>query len=569
MSGFTPNLSETNTDIIEKKSIDCLDKILSHCDIKTHFTAKDKNANIDGKIELMTEKRIYGNITVQIKTYPSKYHNQAKYDFPTSIFGYAQRCSIELVFLFAVNNKENIAYWKHIDKSLIIKHGDKFNQETITIHFEENETVHKDNIDETVKRWKELYKKTSDLITQTELISQENEQLKVKLEKYQNPTFTIGRDNIIKLQRFIDKYNYLLDYDYNFIKRHYYSNPWKIGIVVFEYGLNELSYIIHKIEKGENGLLIQEIPTKHVKYFTDFIVTYLNCKENAINNNPEKYAFNLIQEKVMELLENKAVLFLTVETAIEYIFDFVNQEGHYLNIKQDESYELIPLRVLLEDKYPKIDASLPFFSMIGNRRININILYDSVLFLIDKGFTYIHRLYPAKGYYGKTGFVSDWYTPDLALKKVRFVYELLPSLFDAYMITAFPYLRDHITFYDGYDLILVNLIYFEGKPERYTQNHQIVVYYLKLVKGTITLPELVISLNFESDIYQVNNISDIDSMIDYFSPDKTIFYRGENFEVMKQEGVDISIIFDNYYIHNILYRHLNDRFKDYFKNINR
>ena len=59
MSKFKPKLSVTESDILEKQSIDCLEKLLSHSDIKTHFTISDKNANIDGKIELMTDSRIF------------------------------------------------------------------------------------------------------------------------------------------------------------------------------------------------------------------------------------------------------------------------------------------------------------------------------------------------------------------------------------------------------------------------------------------------------------------------------------------------------------------------------
>lgn len=569
MSGFTPNQSVTDNDIIEKRAIDILDKILSHSDIKTHFTISDKIANVDGKIELMTDRRIFGNITVQIKTYPTKYYGQSKYDFPTSIFGYAQRCSNEVVFLFAVNRKEKIAYWKYIDKSLIAKYEDKSSQKKVTIHFEENEIVHRGNIDEIVKRWKELHKKTCNLIIQTEEISQENVQLKVQLEKYQNPTFTIGRGNIIKLQRFIDEYNYLLDYEYNYIKHHYYSNAWKIGIVVFEYGLKELSYIIHKIESGENGLLIKEIPVDRVKYFTNYSVMSRNCRENAINDNPEKYALKLIQERVKELLEYKSVLFLTEETATEYIFDFLRTECNHINIKQQESYELIPLKAIIENKYPRISAKIPCVSMNGNRCININNLYESIQFLINKGNTNINMLYPAIDQHVKTGFVSDWYTPDQALKKVKFVYELLPSLFDAYMITVFPYLKDRILLFSGYDIILVNLIYFDGVADEYNQNHQIVLNYLDLSNKMNVLPDLIISLNYDSDIYRENEISNINSMNKYFFTDKPILYNGGKYKVMKQERVNITLFFSNYCIHNILYKYLGDRFKDYFEVINR
>jgi hypothetical protein len=569
MTGFKPKQSTSDSDIQEKASVVCLDGLLSHEDIKTHFSLNDKTANTDGKIELLTDRLICGNITVQIKTYPPKYYGKSKYDFPTSIFGYAKNCPIELVFLIAVDTQHNTAYWKYIDKSLIIKHEDKHHQDEITIYFEENEIIIRENIDETIRRWKVLYKNTSDLINQVEDINNENELFKIQLKKYQNSDFTIQGDYIIKLQIFIDKYNHLLDFDYNYIKRHYYSNPWKIAVVIFEYGLNEISYIIHKIEYGENGLLVREIPKDQVEGFTNFSVMYRNCTENAINENPEKYALKLIQEKVLEMLENKTVLFLTEDTANEYIFDFIINEGKYLGFKQEETYDLIPLKEKVQEKYPQITSITSLSIMISNKRININIFYDCILFLIEKGFTSIHRPYPSKGNFGKTGFVSDFYSSDLAFKKVKFLYELLPSLFDAYMITAFPYLRNNISFYDGYDLILVNLSYYDGAPNNYTQNHQIVIYYLRLCEGRIRAPELVTSLNFDSVIYSKNNISNQQSMMDCFYSHKKISFHEDKFEIMKQEGVDFSIFIGDYYIHNMLYKYLTDRFKGYFDTLNK
>jgi hypothetical protein len=194
-------------------------------------------------------------------------------------------------------------------------------------------------------------------------------------------------------------------------------------------------------------------------------------------------------------------------------------------------------------------------------------LYDSILFLIDKGFTFIHKPYPEKGNKRKTGFVSDYYTSDLAFRKVKYLYELMPSLFDAYMITAFPYLRNNISFYNGYDLILVNLIYNEGTSNKFTQNHQIVVYYLRLCEGKIKLPKLVVALNYQLDIFHENNISNYISMMEHFSSLKKIVYHGEKFEIMIQEGVDTSIFFGDNFIHNMLYKYLTDRFKNYFNSI--
>ena len=560
MSEFKPNQSETDNDIKEGNSIACLVNILSHYDIKTHFTQNDKNANIDGRIELMTDRRVYGNITVQIKTYPKKYFGRSKYDFPISLFGYAQQCLNEVVFLFAVNSQDNISYWKHIDNSLIRKYEGKNLQKSIAIHFEDNEVVNKCNIGETVKRWKELFKKKCDLIIQTEAINQENEDLKAQIEKYQDPTFTFALGSVIKLQRFIDMYNYLLDYEYNVVKRIYFPDAWKIGIAVFEYQTKGLSYIIHKIKYGGNGLLIKEIPVGNIKSFTNSSTISRNSRVNAIEDDPDKYALSLVQGKVKELLKSKSVLFLTKEIATEYVFDFINQDGKYININQEESYELIPLKVLLEEKYPQLCERIPIVLVSRIGQIEINNFYKCIQFLVNGGIAKIDGIYPKKGKYGRTGYVSDWYSPALAFEKVKFVYKLLPSLFDEYIVNVFQKLSDTIKFFDGYDLILVNLNYIE--------HPQIIVQYLKLRKGNIVPPEIIITLDYDADIYRENDIYATSLFGRYFDFNKPIFYKGNQYEMTKQQGEDTLLFFGNYYIHNLLYDYLNRRFKDYFEKKN-
>ena len=53
------------------------------------------------------------------------------------------------------------------------------------------------------------------------------------------------------------------------------------------------------------ALLIKEIPTDRVKDYTKYTIIYRNCMENALMQDPEVYAFKLIQMKIKDILENK------------------------------------------------------------------------------------------------------------------------------------------------------------------------------------------------------------------------------------------------------------------------
>lgn len=137
MSEFKAKQSVWDSQEVEERSVNCLKQILSNSkEIKTHFATNDKTANIDGWIELLKERRIDGNITVQIKTLPEDNYSDPKIPCPTSLFGYAQKCPNELVFLIAVNNKDYVAYWKYINAELIDKNYNKANQDDITLSFE-------------------------------------------------------------------------------------------------------------------------------------------------------------------------------------------------------------------------------------------------------------------------------------------------------------------------------------------------------------------------------------------------------------------------------------------------
>jgi hypothetical protein len=561
---FTPNLSVSENDIAEELSVDCLKEILRHEDIKTHFTTNDKIANIDGYIELLKERRICGKITVQIKTYPQKYTGQAKFDFPTSLLAYAQKCSSELVFLIAVDNVQKTAYWKYISTTIINDNLSKANQQTITIGFETSEILSKENLEETIAHWKSLYQTQSNLIINSVKINQENEELKSKLSKYQNPEFSIDNDYVVSLQKFINTYNTLLDNEFRSIKNHYYFNTWKIGIALFECESNAVSYILYDIKNGKNDLIIKEIPIDEVRNFSVYTEMYRNCMENVIHNSPESYAISLIKHKTIEFIKGKSVLFQTPEIATEYIFDFIKREGNYIKLQQEEQYILPNIKEKLEVKFPNIINNNTFHYTTGHHRINMNVVYGCICYLINSGITLLERNYPDKGNYANTGFVSDCYTSELAFEKLKYFYTRIPTLFDSYMEAMFPLLKSQINFFDGYDLVLVNLTYIDSESVEYYQNHNIVLHYLKTQSRSSLKPEIILSLNYNAELYKQNEINRKELMTEHIRFDKGIYYKGNEYKIFKQEGLDMSLFFGDYYIHNMLYHYLHERFKGYF-----
>jgi len=107
MERFSPQISQTDTDIREERSILCLSSLGTEA--KTHLSLNDKTPNTDGRIELLEDNLFYSNMTVQVKTFAPKNTGKSKHDIPHAILGYAERAPMEVVVLFSVDHKNNIA----------------------------------------------------------------------------------------------------------------------------------------------------------------------------------------------------------------------------------------------------------------------------------------------------------------------------------------------------------------------------------------------------------------------------------------------------------------------------
>lgn len=270
MGKFEPKNAISKNDSLEHSSIRCLEEILACDKLRTYFSLNDKTANIDGYIELLNDRKPIGKISVQIKTFPRKYQKKNKFDFPISIFGYAQNIPSDIVILFAVDSDNQKAYWKHISNKLIKENEQKHNKTTITLSFEEYETVTKKNLEDVINWWNGFYNNLSTVIKSYDETKVETENLKNILKNIQSSALSYNVEDITCLQKFIEEYNYLLSKGYLGIKDFFYPNTWKIGIAVFEFTSNSLSYLLYQIPFGQNDLILKEIPIEKVKDLNNY-----------------------------------------------------------------------------------------------------------------------------------------------------------------------------------------------------------------------------------------------------------------------------------------------------------
>jgi hypothetical protein len=516
MCEFKPKQSTYESQESEELSVDCLNSIFRESvKVKSDFSTNDKTANVDGNIELLKDRRIVGKIVVQIKTLPKCDYSNPKFKCPTSLLGYAKECANEIVFLVVVNNADCIAYWKYIDATLIDSHKSKVNQQTITLKFSDAEKLDKQNIHEVIEVWNKIFVKKKNLIIDSERNEKENLKLNEVINNYQNPVLDFDRESIIKLQSFIDTFNYLLDNEYSFIKETYFSNAWKMGIAIFEFNPSEVSFIIYRIDNGNNGLLIRQLPIAEfikIEEFSPFSMR--SCVSNPIYVNPTQYALDLVFEKVISVFSEKNLVFLTYETAIEYVFDFIDKNYNILNLtKEADCYDLNSLKSELVNSYPRINKNGQYLLRTGNSNINIKPLYEAIVFLETKALSKITRLYPGKENYGNTGLIFDLYSPESAFLKVKYFYDRLPQLVDSFIDTLFPLFKNKISLFGESDLILVNINYEEGANKQRSFNHSISVFYLKKKGLHKNKKEIISSLNYNLKVYHDNEIDSYESFL--------------------------------------------------------
>lgn len=560
MSIFTPKISKSPNGVQEEASISFLKDLFLKSSVKTHLSENDKTANIDGYLELLDEEyRMKGKIAVQVKTVPPCHQGKNKFDCPTSLFGFAENTN-DPVFLIAVDHKEKIALWKYINRSLIQSNIDKASQDTIIITFDDSEKLSAENQDIIISNWEKIVAINIELFAKIPILLSENEELRQKLITFNNTSFSINSSEVRQIQLFIDKLNDLYDNDFRYIKQLFYPKTWKRGIAVFEYSDSELSYALYSIKYGENSLLMKELSLSEISNFNDY--SSRNCVRNEIKMYPEKLALKQIKLNVDNFLTNNKVLPLYYELANEYIMEFVNENYRNLRIDKKLLDDIDSFIEYLTHKFPHISGGIRRSVQIGNRSIPINILYGALQFLQVNGYKKIEELYPKKSFSDKTGLVCDLFTPENACIKAKYIFDIIPRIYDNFINRNFPSIACDLDLFYNADLVLIDMQYTGNGGDLFYQEHYISIYYLRCKESQVFSRDIIFSFNNDSDIYKENTI---DKASDIFTKE-AIRYKDITYEAFQRDNVDMYIsIWDKNNMINTFYMFLNKRFNDYFQ----
>lgn len=426
---------------------------------KNNIDKGTTQSNIDGYIELLdSSNRINGKITVQVKTVSQKDEGHNRFPCPTSLFAYAETTT-DNVFLLAVDHSQDKVLYKHISPKLLDENRDKEQQETITLHFKPNEELRKDNIEVVLKNWLSICSSRVYCLTHGEAVLEENSELKSYLLNMPKMATDLRPCDIQEIQNFIDSYNKLLESDFRYIKSVLFPNVWKRGIAIYTYSDSSLEYSLYNVNIGELVAPIVQMPkcsifeVKHEHDYASF-----SCTENKLKENPNLYSISIIKKHVEDFIKKQRIIPSDEVFLVEYIYEFIETNWRHLHLKKYSELNVCSLIQHFQSKYPYIDK-MPVHIVSGRKSLYVNTVYDAIKFLSEIGYTTIPYPYPAKGSYGNTGMVYDFYSPTTALDKSRIVIINTIRAYQNFIQSKFPLLANNLDAFYGGNLISVLVDY--------------------------------------------------------------------------------------------------------------
>lgn len=526
---------------------------------KNYIDKGTTQSNIDGYIELLdSSNRINGKITVQVKTVSQRDEGHNKFPCPTSLFAYAETTT-DNVFLLAVDHSQDKVLYKHISPKLLNENRDKEQQETITLHFTQNEELRRDNIDNVLEDWLSICSSRVFCLTNSEAILEENSELKSYLQNMPKMATDLRSCDIAEIQNFTDAYNGLLESDFRYIKSVLFPNVWKRGIAIYTYTDNSLEYSLYNINIGELVAPIVQMPQCsifEIKNGHDY--ASFSCAENKLKENSKLYSLSIIKKHIEDFIKNQKIIPSDEVFLIEYIHEFIEANWRHLHLKKYSDLNVYSLIQHFQSKYQYIDK-MPVHLVSGGKSIYVNTVYKAVKLLSEIGYTTIPYPYPAKGSYGNTGMVYDLYSPTTALEKSRIVILNTIRAYQSFIQSEFPLLADKLDAFYGGNLISVLVDYSDP-------GHKFIFHinYFRSIppsnEKTIIIEEIS-----ESRIMKENNLSSATELL--FRKDPVMF-NSQEFSCFRGGGInDMTILFGKYNCLSYFYELLKTHFDDYFKSI--
>ena len=338
-----------------------LDRKFIQGDIRT----LDKVPNSDGILEITDKDRFpLGKIDIQLKTLQLKNYKRPVYQVDTSLLAYCDIAVIPVI-LVVVNKDQKKAYWKYFDRRTLIEVAKKIKGKTVSISIPIENCI--DGIDRSyITDWTKIVADAVDKIQTYDEVLDNNNTLRQSLTKLQtklaNPT-DLPMQVLKEIHEFIDIYNYILDREFNFVKRYLYPNYWKIGIGVFKFDIDSFNYMLYPVEFRTNQTLVKSV--KHEDYKDihlemrqgNILSVASKYSPDIIRESPWVYAYSSLENKITETVDKYIFTIPDEFSANEYLIGFIDMFSAYLDFQPyQNNYLLQDLKLKLYSILPVLEA---------------------------------------------------------------------------------------------------------------------------------------------------------------------------------------------------------------------
>jgi hypothetical protein len=402
-------------DLTERQAITYLNNMLLASErILSNLTVGDKNAHIDGYIEL---KEINGDdigkLEVQVKG--KKSIKSPNHPCTIDFLQYCLNQTISPVILILVDISSQKAYWMYMDKlrcqNALTDITNK-NQKSTTLQFSIDNYIQNNYTQHCVDKFTKIINDHKVKIDDYDSKCKQNMELTKELIEFnKHKNISIGKTSQIykEIYIFLDFYNNLLDNDFLALKETIYPNYWKIGFGIYDYLDAAVRFVLYPISYELNDAQIKQFdPNDHIMQEYDnttIIKGVVHWIENPIKTCPNQYAYQLIKESLINGIFGKLNIQLLIKDfflATEYLFNFIN--NCYLNL--DLTYgENTYLLSNIKEKIIKIENNfthnLPAHIKFNNKNFHIgnhtnsfhvDIVKQLIQYLMDLNINEINRV---------------------------------------------------------------------------------------------------------------------------------------------------------------------------------
>ena len=313
----------SHTDTSENEAILTFYNAINRKLIKTDIKSRDKFPNYDGYIEIVDDKGYpKGKLEVQVKAIKK---GDNKFYCKLENMYYAENCTTLPILLILSDIESNIVYWKHLHKN-----NCKISKEKKSYIFSLSDTDIVNKTNNYITLWQSI---VNDY--QNRIILYNNATVNIQLED-KILIKNLSTKSISYFQRFIDKINHGIQFQYPFIKKIIYPGIWKLGVAIRTFE-DDIAYSLYRIEQGHTDFLIKAFKenTDDHNLGKSIISSYFAAKKDK---NPNKYANDFIHDKLKKIFEDKLFEINQIELAEEYCYSIVNKYYYMFGLKKNDLY---------------------------------------------------------------------------------------------------------------------------------------------------------------------------------------------------------------------------------------